>query len=188
MRLLKTFFLILAASCLVHGSGAQDRWEAADAAVLRLPPAAFPQLPRNIVRYLQARGCTVPQTFVSAEPHNVISGEFARRGQTDWAVLCSRGRESSIIVFWRGSTNSVSEIARAPDKSFLQTVDGEGRIGFSRKIDAVGRGYVVAHYKAYGGPKPPPIDHQGIDDGYVEKASVVLYFYRGRWLELQGAD
>src|ERR671937_183045 len=101
MRPVTILFLFLAASCLVHGSDAQDRWEAADAAVLRLPPAAFPQLPRNIVRYLQARGCTVPQTFVSAEPHNVISGEFARRGQTDWAVLCSRGREPSIIVFWR---------------------------------------------------------------------------------------
>ncbi|MEO8658007.1 MAG: hypothetical protein ABI693_06030 [Bryobacteraceae bacterium] len=42
-------------------------------------------------------------------------------------------------------------------------------------------------YRAYGGPKPPPIDHQGIESG-GDKASVVLYHYRGKWLTLQGAD
>ena len=40
------------------------------------------------------------------------------------------------------------------------------------------------HYRAYGGPKPPPIDHQGIESG-GEKASVVLYCYRGKWLKLR---
>ena len=32
-----------------------------------------------------------------------------------------------------------------------------------------------------------PMDHQGIESG-GEKASVILYFYRGKWLTLQGAD
>ncbi|PYR66590.1 MAG: hypothetical protein DMG20_12690 [Acidobacteria bacterium] len=40
----------------------------------------------------------------------------------------------------------------------------------------------------YGGPKPPPIDHLGINDVFIEKASVVWYFYQGKWLQLQGAD
>jgi hypothetical protein len=46
----------------------------------------------------------------------------------------------------------------------------------------------MRHYDAYGSVKPPPIDHQGIDDAFAGKASVVLYFYRGKWLELTGAD
>ena len=184
MKLLAVLFFGLAASWGVT----QDKWAVADSATLRLPPAAFSQLPKNIVQYLRVRGCTIPQTYLSSEPHNVISGEFARRGQTDWAALCSRNGESSILVFWRGSTKSVAEIAKTPDRGFLQTITEGGKIGFSRMIEAVDSGYIIKHYEAYGGPKPPPINHEGIDDAYVEKASVVRYYYRGRWLELQGAD
>jgi hypothetical protein len=64
----------------------------------------------------------------------------------------------------------------------------EDQIGYSRAISPVGREFIVRHYVAYGGVKPPPIDHQGIDDAFVGKASVVFYFYRGKWLELTGAD
>ena len=42
----------------------------------------------------------------------------------------------------------------------------------------------MRHYDAYGGPKPPPIDHQGIDDAFVEKASVVHYFHRGKVVQV----
>jgi hypothetical protein len=184
MKLLTVLFFGLVASL----SAPQDKWAVADSATLRLPPAAFSQLPRNIVQYLQGRGCTVPQTYLSREPHNVIGGEFARRGQIDWAVLCSRNGVSSILVFWRGSTKSVSEIAKAPDNGFLQTVSEGGKIAYSRAIESVGRDYIMSHYKEYGGRKPPPINHQGIDDAFVEKASVVRYYHRGKWLELKGAD
>lgn len=174
--------------CLAHAAAAQDdKWRAADAATVRLPPSAFPRLPRPVARSLARRGCTIPQAFHESSPHNVISGEFARRGQTDWAVLCSRGRASSILIFWRGSPNSVSEIAKAADAGFLQDVGG-GRIGFSRAIGVADRKRILACYREYGGRRPPPITHHGIDDAYVEKASSVHYFRRGRWLELQGAD
>jgi hypothetical protein len=184
MKLLSVLFFGLVAPW----GAAQDKWAVADSATLRLPPAAFSQLPKNIVRYLQGRGCTIPQTYLSSEPHNVISGEFARRGQTDWAVLCSRSGESSILVFLRGSTKYVSEIAKAPDRGYLQTVSEGGKIAFSRAIEPVGRDYILSHYKGYGGRRQPRITHQGIDDAYVEKASVVLYYHRGKWLELRGAD
>jgi hypothetical protein len=62
------------------------------------------------------------------------------------------------------------------------------QIGYSRAISPVGREFIMRHHQGYGGVKPPPIDHQGIDDAFVGKASVVLYFYRGKWLELTGAD
>jgi hypothetical protein len=50
------------------------------------------------------------------------------------------------------------------------------------------RKFILRHYRAYGGPKPPPIDHNGIDDAFLEKASVTWYRYNGKWIELQGAD
>ncbi len=140
------------------------------------------------MKYLQKRGCTVPQIFGDNKAHNVIRGQFARRKQFDWAVLCSRNRVSSVLVFWNGSTKSVSEIAKSPDKNFLQTINGDGKIGFSHAIGVVGKQFIIQHYKWYGGPKPPLISHQGIDDAFVEKASTVHYFYRRRWLELQGSD
>ena len=62
------------------------------------------------------------------------------------------------------------------------------RILVERGIDAVGRDFIMRHYEAYGGPKPPPIDHQGVEDVFIEKASVVWYFYQGQWLKLTGAD
>jgi hypothetical protein len=118
----------------------------------------------------------------------VIRGEFAKRGQTDWAVLCSKDGASSVLVFWRGSARSVAEIAKAADRNYLQVVGGNGEIGFSRSIIAVGREYILNHFREYGGPRPPRIDHQGIDDGYLGKASYTLYYHWGKWLELQGAD
>lgn len=184
MKFLTVIFFCLAASLAVS----QDKLAEADAATLRLPPATFSQIPKNIAQYLEGCGCTVPQTYLSREPHNVISGEFARRGQTDWAVLCSKNGESSILVFGHGSTKSVSEIAKAPDRNYLQTVSESGKAGFSRAIEPVGREYILRHYKEYGGRKPPRITHQGINDVYVEKASVVRYYHGGKWLELPGAD
>jgi hypothetical protein len=181
-------FAVACVFCFGQGNADQDRWREADSATIRLSPAAYPRLPRRVRRDLRSRGCTIPQTFADTRPHNVISGEFARRGQTDWAVLCSRNGVSSILVFWGGSAKSVGEIARGADRNFLQVVGRNGEIGFSRSITTVGRGYILNHYRVYGGPKPPRIDHQGIDDGYLEKASYVLYYHRGKWLELQGTD
>ena len=65
---------------------------------------------------------------------------------------------------------------------------GGGKIGYSRALSPAGADYILSVYQAYGGPKPPPIDHQGIDDAFLEKASTVHYFHEGKWLRLTGAD
>jgi hypothetical protein len=65
---------------------------------------------------------------------------------------------------------------------------GDTKIGYWREISPVGRKVITRDFQAYGGVKPPPINHQGIHDAFIGKASVVLYFYRGKWLKLTGAD
>jgi hypothetical protein len=162
-------------------------WSAADSATVRLSPTAFPELPASIVRALLARGCTIPQPWRVEKTRNVIRGEFARRGQRDWAVLCSRNMESAVLVFWNAAADSVAEHPSVPDLSFLQGV-GDDQIGFSRIIGVAGRTYILDHHREYGGPKPPPIDHDGIEDAFEGKASAILYFYKGKWLTLAGAD
>lgn len=186
MKLFILIFLVIA----MHVSDeaiAQDQWHIANEATTRLKPAIFSQLPKNIVEYLEKRNCSVPQSFVDTTPHNVIRGQFARLGQFDWAVLCSRNRISTILVFWNGSTQSIAEIAKSKDSNFLQGI-GDEKIGFSRMISAVNKRYLLVQVENYGGVKPPPSKHQGINDAFIEKASSVHYFYRQNWLELQGAD
>ena len=165
----------------------ESMWETADRQVVRLNPTAFPELPENLEAALQRRGCTIPQVPMIDGRHNVIRGEFLKPGQTDWAVLCSVGRVSSILAFWNGSETSLAEIAKRKDLDRLQGWVGD-KIVFSSPISPVGREYILEHYRAYGGEKPPAIDHQGINDMFYGKGSEVLYFYRGRWLHLTGAD
>jgi hypothetical protein len=184
--------LVLAAgTALCHAQITASSWENADRQVVRLRPKAFPELPANLRAELDRRGCTIPQVPPQVRTvdgrQNVITGEFSRAGQTDWAVLCSIGRVSSILIFWNGSVLKPADIEKTADLDHLQSWGGD-KIVYDRAITPVGKRYIMQHYKAYGGEKPPPLDHQGIDDAIVGKASVVLYLYRGKWLHLSGAD
>jgi hypothetical protein len=105
----------------------------------------------------------------------------------DWAVLCSRERTSTILVFRAGSTSDVAELASHRDADFLQLTYA-GRPGFSRELSVAEPANIRRHFDAYGGPQLPPLDHDGIDDAFLEKGSVVHYWHEGRWLQLQGAD
>ena len=145
--------------------------------IRRIPPTAFPELPKNLATELKRRRCTIPQPSTDSK-ENVIRGEFAKPGQTDWAVLCSTQSSTSLLVFWNGKTTHPLVLDEASDDPHRP---------FDWFILPVDRKSIINHYRAYGGPKPPPIDHQGIESG-GEHASVFLYYYRGKWLTLQGAD
>src|SRR6266850_1103498 len=116
----------------------------ADLQVTRLPPSAFPELPANIRRELERRGCTIPQVRADKKPQNVIKGVFTRKGQTDWAVLCSVNQVSTILVFRNASERNPSELARETDIDKLQAVAGNA-IAYSRAISGVGREYILIH-------------------------------------------
>ncbi len=138
--------------------------------VLRLRPTAFPELPKNLITELKRRGCTVPQPYTSRKA-NVIRGEFAKPGQTDWAVLCSASGYSSILVFRDRSEHNPAEIAKWPE--------ADGTVIYDHFINPVGRKFIMDTYRAYGGPKPLPIDHQGIESG-GEMASVRAVLLSGQ--------
>lgn len=165
----------------------QNEREQAERETRRLRPSTFPDLPIELIKQLEKRGCTVPQVFDTPEPHNVIRGQFARKGQTDWAVLCLKNGKSSILIFWGKPARCPSELAVSEDRVFLQSI-GNGRIGYSRRIDVASKNDILENYKQYRGSLPPILDHQGIDDRFVGKASDVHYCYQGKWLKLSGAD
>ncbi len=181
MKVLSLAVMFLVVTLNVSAQRAID-WAKADSEIVRLVPSTFSELPQDLVKDLEKRGCTIPQSYAVNEPHNAVGGEFRRKGQQDWAILCSINQSSSILVYWNSSPKDISRIANIEDSSYLQDV------GFSRLIEAADAEYILSHYKAYGGTKPPKLTHQGINDIYAEKASGVHYLHRGKWLRLQGAD
>jgi hypothetical protein len=90
-------------------------------------------------------------------------------------------------VFRGISATSVVDLAGEPDEGALQEI-GNDAIGYSRALGVADATYIREHYARYGGPKPPPLDHDGINDIFIEKGSVVWYWYGGRGLKLTGAD
>ena len=169
----------------------RSEWDRADEETVRLPPDAFDDLPDAVQKELTVRGCTIPQRFHRGlEKSNVIRGHFTQADQTDIAVLCSRERVSVILVFRGGSVKEVAELASKPDAHYLQGI-GNGEIGFSRVLGVASPEYIRYCYEAleqYDVPKPPPLDHDGIDDYFDGKASGIWYWYGGKWLSLAGAD
>lgn len=191
MKIVVSGFVLMGLGINIHFASAQftrEDFDKAEREIKRLKPDQFTELPLKIIKELERRGCTIPQVYSSGRPWNVIEGEFAKPGQKDWAVLCSRDGTSSILVFWGQPIQGCDiEISPVEDKTFLQGI-GNGLIGFSRSISAVSKKFIDSAYKAYGGPEPPPIDHEGIDDEFMDKASGVHYCYKGEWLQLQGSD
>jgi len=165
----------------------QARAEEAIGKIRRLPVEAFPELPPTVAGVLRARNCRVPQPPADGAPRNVIRGEFFAKGEAGWAVLCSVNNSTALLAFRNGRDTTPDTVTTSEDRNYLQGLDG-GNIGYSREITAAGRDFIMRHYRAYGGPEPPPIDHHGIDDAFLEKASITWYFHNGKWLGLQGAD
>ena len=162
-----------------------EDWVRANQAITRLEAAAFPALPPTVSQELKKRGCTIPQAFTGGDAHNVVKGRLTSDTAMDSAVLCSRGRISSILVFPGGSATAVMEFAQEADAHFLQ-VTGPRQIGYSRALRLASAQYIRERRDPR--EKLPPLDHDGIEDVFIEKSSLVWYWHGGRWLRLAGAD
>lgn len=177
--------LLVLAGLAPRDAAAQDNWAQADKDTRRLIPAAFTQVPAKVVAALESRHCMIPQWFADSTPHNVIRGNFQRGGQVDYAALCSRARASTIVIVWGGPTSCSDELEVREDRSYLQKLAG-GVIRYTRRIETVGRDYIHRMYDRFNGERPPPLDHQGINDIFQGKGSTIRYCYEGKWLELTG--
>ncbi len=149
-------------------------------------PDQFKELPDRVKKEMKKLGCQVPQAPFF-ESKNVVQGEFSKRGQKDWAAICSVNGRSHIHIFWGGPASCPSEIRSSDDKENVW-ITPAGKTEYHKGISVVGEKYIREHYEAYGGPKPPSITHDAINDIYFEQASVVLYCHEGKWIELTGAD
>ncbi len=149
-------------------------------------PDQFKELPEQVKSQMKKLGCRVPQAPFF-ESKNVVQGDFAMRGQKDWAAICSVNGRSHIHIFWGGPAVCPAELSFSDDSSNLW-VTPTGKTEYHKGISVVGEKYIHEHHAAYGGPTPPSITHDAINDIYFEQASVVFYCHEGKWMELTGAD
>ena len=168
-----------------------------DSAIRMLQPADIAELPPAFVEKLNARGCGIPQfgevgragesaggPATANESTNIIHGEFARHGQEDWAVLCSKGGSSTIVIFWGKTTTCPASLARLEDAHYLKR-GADKKMRYSRSIRALGKSELgdragIAGLKDF--------SHQGIDDRFVGKSSAFFYCSGGKWKIFPGKD
>ena len=180
--------LVLASALLGSGPrrlSAQEEWSAADRQIRRLAPVSFTKAPPKIIEALESRRCLVPQSPSDTTPHSVIKGSFVRAGQIDWAALCSRAHASTIVIIWGGPSDCSDEMEVRQDQSYL--IKGtDGVIRYQRQIETIIPRRIKALFDRYGGDPPPPLTHDGINDRFAGKGSVIRYCYEGKWRELTG--
>jgi hypothetical protein len=151
----------------------------------RLEPSEVPDLPAEFVEKLNARGCTIPQfdpgdqmmKLMRSGASNIIHGEFARRGQEDWAVLCSNGKTSTIVIFWGKATACPASLARLDDAHYLKP-GKDKKLHYSRSIRPLGESDLGDRA---GIASLRPLQHQGIDDRFIGKSSAFFYCNEGKW-------
>jgi hypothetical protein len=178
---------VIAGSSNIGAQAARGDWQQADEATVRLSPGSFPALPSEVRGELERRGCKIPQPANAGQLQNVISGKFTGTTVLDWAVLCSREKQSAILVFHRGRSKSMDELANEPDAHYLQMTE-HGRIGFSRLIMVAPGDAIRRHLGRHAALKPTAIDHDGIENSFVGKASTVWYWSGGKWIQLSQTD
>ena len=120
---------------------------------------------------LKSLNCNIPLKIDGIRVTPVIIGQFATTGRIDLAVICVTDNESLVLIYWGGEFKCAD------------TFQSNGQ-----SISVVGKHYIMSHYEAYGGLEPPDIEHEGINDIILEKASVVQFCHNGTWIELTGAD
>jgi hypothetical protein len=188
MRICRIITLIcLLISCLRASTSIEvqltpDDWRRAEEKVVRIKPGDFPNLPAELRTVLEHRGCTIPQPYnAGGQKKNAITGAFTVAGQTDWAVLCSHEKRSAILVFSRLRPSSQVELlAEEADSQYLQVVDGAREIGYSRVL-SIAPVQLIRQHLANG-------NHDGIEDTFLQKASVVWYRSGRKWVRVPAAD
>jgi hypothetical protein len=84
-NIMRKFLVLLSLFCPLSSHAADS-----NRTVRRLRVENYPELPSGVAAALQSHHCTIPQPNKDGPARNVIEGEFFRKGQKGWAVLCSR--------------------------------------------------------------------------------------------------
>ena len=152
--------------------------------VSRVPRVAidrFSALPPTVREAFTQINCQVPQSTPAA-PANVIQGEFAARGQRDWAALCSDGTLTQIRVVWGGSARCDDRVATTQDADTL-VATAPGVYTYNRTIATATAAQVERLLVKYRTTLPEDPAHHAIDDA-TDRVSVLRYCAGRQWLSV----
>ena len=153
-------------------------------------PESIQQLPARVRQDLVQRGCVIPKYTGDTEKEDgaYAIGHFRSGSSIDYAIVChipSR-KIQNVLVYsnsegtWHGEVISRGEFDPSP-----HTDKCEMTVGIATPK------YIIDHAKAYAPEELKSLstlDHNGVNVGLCEKASIIYYFSEGKWQELQGAD
>jgi hypothetical protein len=107
---------------------------------------------------------------------NVIAGHFARNDQVDWAALCYKNGQSSILVFWGKPTACAAELSPKTEAPHYR------RIGW---VPGGARNFATEAEEGHWLKKPPDYRAQGhaaiTDIFYTSLFMHVYYCSGGNW-------
>lgn len=152
-----------------------------------LTPAQL-DAPKEVQQKLQRMGCMIPQDEAAAtRPSNIVAGEFARKGQRDWAALCAKDGRMRIVVLWGGENKCSMKPSDREDPITNVWSQQRDEPPFQTYVQAAKPQRILELRKFFGDPQHNEIIHDGVEYG-GENASVIYYCDSGVWHELQGDD
>jgi hypothetical protein len=82
---------------------------------------------------LAKRGCRIPQSGALEPLTNLVAGHFMSRKRIDYAVLCSDGEQSEVLLIDGADGAVIARLNREPDADHVMRVDGSHQL-FVREI------------------------------------------------------
>jgi hypothetical protein len=146
-----------------------------------LPLESFPQLPAVVVDVLREKHCMIPQTYEAHEPENVIHGAFEGKGSNDWAALCSVNGTTTLYVFFASQSGGPVAIRHQQDAEWL----GSEQAGVYGSAWGISTRHAEQLQRTARGAA---LDHDAIEDSFVEKSSSIHYFQGGDWKVLNSGN
>lgn len=153
-------------------------------------PESILQLPEGVRRDLVNRRCVVPKYLGddSSKDTAFTKGHFRSGVSIDYAVVCHipTRKIQDVLVYsntdgaWNGEIISSGTFDPSPHVDKCWTT-----------VDVATSKYILDHARAYAPEELkslPQLDHNGVEVGICDKASIIHYFSKGKWLSLQGAD
>jgi hypothetical protein len=167
---------------------AQDLKKASIPSSVYRHPSEFKILSNDIIKILSEKNCVIPQSFNNNDTllNNIIVGQFAKVGQLDLAVLCSSANKSNIIIFWGGTSSCPPLREEAEDQMYIYK-NGQ-KYEYYRAILTASRNYIGSRNGKNPLVNDNLINHDGIEDAWLERGSVIHYCHNGKWLRLSGGD
>jgi hypothetical protein len=141
----------------------------------------FSVLPPSVRDAFSQMNCQVPQATLAA-PANVIQGEFAVRGQRDWAALCSDGTWTELRIVWGGPEGCEDRLAVTPDVETLVPT-APSVYAYARRIESASEAQLRRMATRHGVALPPGPEHDAIEDT-VDGAMLTWYCAGGDWLRV----